>query len=161
MDGIMKLPKQLIAKFKRLQTLKKVVTIVVIGLAAWWLWKNHLSAYCGAEGFDGVGGAGATGTGGDLQCTMYYVNWCPHCKTAKPEWEQLEGTFHGKNVNGNKVFITKIDCEEFPEVAKEQNISGYPSFKFSYNGQAVPYSGERTFGAFKSFIESVAYSNNQ
>ena len=101
------------------------------------------------ETFDGEEGAGT------LNCTMYYAPWCGHCKTAKPEWEKLEGELNGKTINGISVNISKIDCDQNPKVAEEQGIQGFPTFKFEMNGKYLDYNGGRTYSEFKQYIESV------
>lgn len=158
LDQLLKLPKQLLQSFKRLPQTQQLVVLAVLALAGWWLWKNYLAKRLGrVEGF-AERGAKSIGT---LNCTMYYVDWCPHCKDAKPEWAKLMQSFNGKTVGGKKVIVTSVNCEKFPEVAKEQNIGGYPTFKFDLDGQPLTFQGERKFDAFKKFIESVAYSDFQ
>lgn len=105
----------------------------------------------------GPGSVGqTTGEGGQIVCTMYYVDWCPHCKTAKPEWEQLMQNYNGKVVNGKKVLVLKINCEENPEAAKRDNIDGYPTFKFNMDGKYHDYSDERVYDKFESFLHYLA-----
>jgi thiol-disulfide isomerase/thioredoxin len=158
LDQLLKLPKQLLQSYKRLPQTQKLVVFAVLALAGWWLWKNYLAQkVMGMEGF-AESGAKSIGT---LTCTMYYVNWCPHCKDAKPEWAKLTQALNGKMLNGKKVLITSVDCEKFPEMAKRQNIGGYPTFKFDLDGRQLQFQGERKFDAFKRFIESVAYSDFQ
>ena len=157
-DQLLKFPKQLVHSYKRLPKTQKLVILAVLALAGWWLWKNYLAKRVeGVEGFVETG-AKAMGT---LNCTMYYTNWCPHCKSAKPEWARLTQALHGKTVGGKKVLIISVDCEKFPEVAKQQNVSGYPTFKFDLDGNPFTFQGERKFDAFKSFIENVAHSDFQ
>ena len=88
-------------------------------------------------------------------CTMYYVDWCKFCKKAKPEWAKLEQEYHGKTVNGKKILIVKINCEENPEVAEKEQIQGYPTFKFNSNGKYYDYPDEPTFDKFRVFIEHL------
>lgn len=108
----------------------------------------------GAEGF-------AENNTGDntLVCTMYYTDWCKFCKKAKPEWSQLEKEFHGKNVNGKKILITKINCDDEPEIAEREQIQGYPTFKFNLKGKYYDYPDDPTFEKFRVFIEYLVGLN--
>lgn len=90
-----------------------------------------------------------------LTCTMYYTTWCGYCKKAKPHWDNLIGELNKQTINGKKIVVTKIDCDEHPEIAKQQNITGYPTFKFNLDGTYLDYSGGHTFEEFKQFIKSV------
>lgn len=151
--------------FNRLKMWQKVVLILgVMWLLGWF------TGFVKFEGFDGGAPRGMEMMGamsgdtrgkpaGTLECTMYYTDWCPHCKSVKPDWEKLAGELNGKVINGNKVIIAKVNCEEHPEVAKAQNIEGYPTFKFNFNGKDYPYEHGRSYDEFKRFIQSVAYSD--
>jgi len=52
------------------------------------------------QGF--VGGFGDAGAPPVASFTMYYADWCPHCKTVKPEFEAFSKngivTVNGKNI---------------------------------------------------------------
>lgn len=148
MDKIIEFPKKLFREFKRLPKMQQLVIAAIVVLAAYWLWKNYAVR---REGFAQPRDSTGEGT---LTCTMYYVDWCPHCKTAKPEWEKLMDTFNGKIINGKKILVVSIDCEKYPEAAKEAKL-GYPTFKFDLDGQKLDFNGERKFNSFKQFIESV------
>lgn len=94
-----------------------------------------------------------------LECVMYYTEWCPHCKTAKPEWAKLTDEYHGKNVGGTQIIITKIDCDENPDAAKKEGVDGFPTFKFKLNGNDIAYNSERKYDAFKQFIDNIVYQD--
>ena len=60
--------------------------------------------------------------GKQAELLMFSVDWCPHCKTAKPEWESVKQEYQGKTINGISVY--KIIIEPFLEL-KLKNISKY------------------------------------
>lgn len=51
---------------------------------------------------------------------FFYVDWCPHCKTAKPKIKE----FKSKNPNVN---VKEVDCDKDKELAKKFNVRGYPT----------------------------------
>ena len=153
LNKLLTLPKQLIRSFKKLPQTQKLVVLAVLALGGWWLWQNYLQPRL--EGF------GEKNKVGTLTCTMYYTDSCPHCVKAKPEWGQFAQAFNGKTVGDNKVMITSVNCEKFPEIAKQQNIGGFPTFRFEMNGKQLDYQNERTYDAFKRYIESVSFSDFQ
>lgn len=148
MDSILKTPSKVVREFKRLPRVQQLVLVVIIALAAYWLHKNYITR---REGFNASNSV--------LNCTMYYVDWCPHCKDAKPEWKKIMDSYNGKTVNGKKIIVTSIDCEKTPEgiaAAKKAGVESYPTFKFDLDGQELKFSGERTYPSFKKFIDSQA-----
>ena len=82
---------------------------------------------------------------------MYYVNWCPHCQTAKPEFKNLMNKSSGK-FNGSPIKFNMIDCEKNPDIAEKEGVEGYPTFILKNNGQSDNYQGERTLNGFESFL---------
>ena len=90
----------------------------------------------------------AGGKKANITFILYYVDWCPHCKTVKPEWEKLENDKSFKNIT-----IKKINCEKDEKAAEENNIEGFPTILFSKNGKIESYEGGREYGDFKQFLE--------
>ena len=80
---------------------------------------------------------------------LYYVDWCPHCKVVKPEWEKLENDTSIKNVA-----ITKVNCEKDEKAAEENNIEGFPTILFTHNNKVEAYEGSREYEDFKKFLMS-------
>ena len=73
---------------------------------------------------------------------FFYVDWCPHCKTAKPEVnkfvEQLEE--NGGKLDGTKVEVKKINPEETDEnkeKARQCGVNAYPTVVLEDNNGNV------------------------
>jgi thiol-disulfide isomerase/thioredoxin len=88
----------------------------------------------------------------DNTFTMYYVDWCPHCQTAKPIFQEWMGN-GSVNVKGTAVHCKMVNPEKEPEAAKGVNVKGYPSFMLSKNGQLIEFNGPRTADGFQAFLE--------
>ena len=84
--------------------------------------------------------------------TMYYVEWCPHCKTAKPIFKDFMGN-GSVAVNGKNVKCVMVDAEKEPEAVKGLNIKGYPSFILNKGGNNVEFNGPRTGDGFTAFLK--------
>lgn len=90
---------------------------------------------------------------------LFYVDWCPHCKTAKPEWEEIKAKYDGKTINGHNVIFTEVNCtEETPEIEEMMNkykIEGYPTIKLLKDGQIVEFDAKPTKDTLDKFLNSV------
>lgn len=66
---------------------------------------------------------------------FYYVDWCPHCKDAKPVFNQLAEKIKNNNGkhNGKPVHLELVNCEENAERAEKAGIRGYPSVLIESN----------------------------
>jgi len=84
--------------------------------------------------------------------TMYYADWCGHCKKIKPEFEEFVKT-GPLTINGKSCQIRMVSPEKEPDKAAGKAIKGFPSFLMeTTDGQVVEYKGERTTKGFLEFI---------
>ena len=90
---------------------------------------------------------------------LFYVDWCPHCKTAKPEWEQVKAEYEGKTINGYSIVFTEINCtNETPDTEKLMNtykIEGYPTIKLLKDGQVIEFDAKPTKAHLEQFLKTV------
>lgn len=98
------------------------------------------------EGFQS-GGAGAD------TFTMYYADWCPHCKTVKPAFQEWS-----KNgfvtAAGKQVKVRMVEQGEKPEEVSSKGIKGFPSFLLeTSDGKSVEFQGDRSPAAYLAFLE--------
>jgi thiol-disulfide isomerase/thioredoxin len=86
--------------------------------------------------------------------TMYYADWCPHCKTIKPvfkDWSSSGST----TVGGKTVFLTMVEADSNPEKMKGVPVKGYPTFLLqTADGQYKEFDGERTPEGWNSWLAS-------
>jgi thiol-disulfide isomerase/thioredoxin len=84
--------------------------------------------------------------------TLYYADWCPHCKTIKPvfkEWSSSGST----TINGKTVFLEMVEADSNPEKLKGVPVKGYPTFLLkTANGQYKEFDGDRTPEGWKSWL---------
>ena len=95
----------------------------------------------------------------NAELMFFSVDWCPHCKTAKPEWEQLKAEYKDKKINGYNIIFTDIDCtKETPQIEKLMNtykIEGYPTIKLLKDGQVIDYDAKPTKDTLVKFLNTV------
>ena len=104
--------------------------------------------HASTEGF-----TGATSTGSGDSFTLYYAEWCPHCKAVKPAFgEWAKNGFI--SVGGKNVAVSMVQPEKEPEKAKGKTIKGYPTFILeTADGKNYEYEGERTPAGYQKFLE--------
>jgi len=95
----------------------------------------------------------------EAELLLFYVDWCPHCKTAKPAWEEIKAQYENTTINGYKVIFTEINCtEETAEVEQmmnKYNIEGFPTIKLLKDGQVVEYDAKPTKDTLDQFLNTV------
>jgi len=128
--------------------------LVAVGLVLIVLWARSRGPM--KEGFDGAAAGGVQGVSENpWKFNMYYVDWCPHCHHAKPEFEKLGSTM---TIGGHTVNLKAIEAEKNPEAVQGLKISGYPTFVlYDAEGNLVKeYDGPRKTDDFRSFLEDTA-----
>lgn len=94
-----------------------------------------------------------------VEIMLFYVDWCPHCKTAKPAWEDVKRQYEDKQVNGYRIIFTEINCtDESPEVEAKMNqygIEGFPTIKMLKDGQIIEFDAKPTKENLEQFINTV------
>lgn len=99
------------------------------------------------------------GNGNTAELLFFYADWCPHCKTAKPIWNDLKAEYENKTINGYKVVFTDVNCsEETAEVEKmmnKYNVEGYPTIKLLKDGQVIEYDAKPSKDTLTQFLNTV------
>ncbi len=102
---------------------------------------------------------GSTGENKQAEMILFYVDWCPHCKTAKPEWENIKTEYEGRNINGYNLMFTEYNCTnetpEIEELINKYNIEGYPTIKLIKDNQVIEYDAKPTKSTMETFINTV------
>lgn len=90
--------------------------------------------------------------------TLYYADWCAHCKTFKPEWFKLKSAYNKvkydiKNKYKIELILNEYDNDISPQKITDAGVVGFPTIKIKYNDKTDDYIGDRTAkGLFKKLI---------
>lgn len=103
------------------------------------------------EGFQSGGSASGVDT-----FTLFYADWCPHCKDVKPVFKSWGADKGSVQVNGKTVFVKAVESSE-PN-AKEQmeaaGVKGFPSFMlFKADGKKIEFQGDRSPTGWESWLK--------
>lgn len=104
---------------------------------------------------------------GNVTVILFYANWCPHCKTILPLWEQLEKDFK------NDLKVTKLEQSEIENFWKSgkrktkdeeiildtaREVNGYPTIiGIEKNNDIILhiYNGLRNKTELKKFLKNM------
>ena len=96
---------------------------------------------------------------GQAELMLFYVDWCPHCKTAKPEWENLKSAYENKQINGYNIIFTEYNCTnesaEVEQLMDKYKIEGYPTIKLLKDNQIIEYDAKPTKATMEQFLNTV------
>lgn len=152
----------MIANLKSKMTFNVVAGILfclfLIGISIYYYYKYiapKLSpTYNAGSGID-TGAAGSN----QAEIILFYVDWCPHCKTAKPEWEKVRDKYQGQQVNGYVVTFTELNCTnetaEVSQMINKYKIEGYPTIKLIKDDQVIEFDAKPTKDTLTQFLQTA------
>ena len=141
-------------------TITIIAVVILFGILAAFYYFYYLAPQMNAQYKPN---SEQVGTGSDdsknAELLFFYADWCPHCKTAKPIWNDLKSEYQNKTINGYRVVFTEVNCsEETAEVDKmmnQYNIEGYPTLKLIKDGQVIEYDAKPSKDTLIEFVNSA------
>jgi thiol-disulfide isomerase/thioredoxin len=92
------------------------------------------------------------GFSGGASFTLYYADWCPHCKSIKPvfaEWSSKKTI----EVNGTVVSLDMVEADTDSDKVKAAKVKGFPTFMLKKaDGTSVEFSGDRSPSGWESWL---------
>jgi len=101
------------------------------------------------QGFQGSGPAPSVPT-----FTMFYADWCGHCKKAKPDFVEFmaDGT---KTIGDKTVKIEMVNADSGDPKVEAFQVKGYPTFCLqTTDGKVTEYKGKREVAGYLEFLNS-------
>jgi len=97
--------------------------------------------------------------GKNAELLFFFTDWCPHCKTAKPIWNDIKSEYENKTINGYQVVFTEVDCSnetaEVEQMMNKYSVEGYPTIKLLKDGQVIEYDAKPTKETLTKFLNTV------
>ena len=94
----------------------------------------------------------------EVKIILFYVDWCPHCKTAKPEWDAVKSKYNGTSKNGYQITFVEHNCTnenaETERLIKQYKVEGYPTIKLVKDGKVTDFDAKPTQNSLTQLIES-------
>jgi thiol-disulfide isomerase/thioredoxin len=138
-----------------------IIAAAVFAFILYYVFKNYIEPLIQTKYKPNAEHESSETSGEAKQATimLFFVDWCPHCKTAKPAWEDAKREYDGKVVNGYKVLFSEVNCtEESPEVEAKMNefgIEGFPTIKMVKDGQIIEFDAKPSKDSISQFINTV------
>ena len=140
-----------------------LVMLLIACLFIWigaYVYKTYVSSYLGSslEGYaSGMGDNAPPSPENKKTATLYMfgTSWCPHCKTAKPIWDDYISNNENLKVGNYDILFKSVDCDAEKNIADKFNVKGYPTFKLERGpGDIVEFEAKPTHDNFTSLLQT-------
>jgi len=132
-----------------------LVVLVVIGVGLYYFYNSISDKFKPKFKTDPMEAKGPN----EAELLYFSTTWCPHCRAAKPVWEEVSQEYSGKTVNGHKLIFTEVDCtEETPNtkaLMDRYKVEGYPTIKLLKDGQVTEFDAKVTKENLDQFIKTA------
>ena len=86
--------------------------------------------------------------------TMFYADWCGHCKKAKPDFTEFMGD-GTKTIGSTTVKIEMVNADSGDPRVEAFQVKGYPTFCLqTMDGKVTEYKGKRETAGYLEFLNS-------
>ena len=104
---------------------------------------------------------------------MYWVDWCPYCKSASDKeektgpWAEFKKQYDGKKVGSHKLKCERVDCSEnngtptadYEAVKAEMqkhDVKSFPTIKmFMEDGKTIEFDSKVSKESLEKFVNTV------
>ena len=140
-----------------------LVMLLVACLFIWigaYVYKTYVSSYLGSsfEGYASSMGENSPPSSENQKTATLYMfgtSWCPHCKTAKPIWDDYVSNNEKLKVGNYDILFKSVDCDAEKNIADKFNVKGYPTFKLERGpGDIVDFEAKPTHDNFTSLLQT-------
>ena len=93
------------------------------------------------------------GSSGEKRLILFYADWCPHCTSFKPVWEEVQ-----TSTSSNKMLAIDVGdkSSESSQLMEEYNVSGFPTVILVENtdsGKKIEvYEGNRDKTSLETYV---------
>jgi len=100
-----------------------------------------------------------TNTSKQAELLFFYTDWCPHCTTAKPEWNSFKEEYKNTQVNGYTLIFNDINCtKETPEsesMMEKYKVEGYPTIKLLAKNKVYDFDAKPSKANLTQFVTAA------
>jgi thiol-disulfide isomerase/thioredoxin len=143
-------------------TILVIVSVIFFIVLAIYYYYNHVSQKFKPRyhaNMEDQNGSTSSGPSKQAELMLFYADWCPHCKTAKPIWNDLKTQYQNKTINGYQVLFTEVNCTsesaETEQMMNKYNIEGFPTIKLLKDGQIIEYDAKPSKDTLNEFLNTV------
>ena len=142
-----------------------MIAVIILILVILYVYQQYIAPkmnpdYVANKEWEQSSSDSTSGSTSEVDIMMFTADWCPHCKKAKPIWEEFNNTYDGKVINKYKINVKTINCtnDSDPNVQNlldKYNVEGFPTIKLIKNGEVYDYDAKPDKESLKQFLDTM------
>ena len=134
-----------------------IILLAIFVLLGVYGYQKFYTAKQPAKQFSNV--ANVNTRGKPAEVLFFYADWCPHCKTAKPEWATFKEEYDGKLINGWQIQCVEINCTDenndtSNKLISEYKVESYPTIIMVVGENKINFDSRVTSSALSQLVIS-------
>lgn len=137
-----------------------IIIFLLFSIAGYYGYKKFAKDIMKQTKFKDVANADRTNRSATIM--FFHVDWCPHCKTATPQWDKFKSAYNGQQINGYRLKCTDVDCtndskdENIARLINKYDIQSYPTVKLVIDGgETIEFDSKITKDSLYKFVTTV------
>jgi thiol-disulfide isomerase/thioredoxin len=131
-----------------------LVLFILVGVYAYRRYSSDVARQAAAKDYANVPRNGAPVT-----VTLFYANWCPHCKSIMDEWTAFAAATDKKVVNGFVIECVKKDCSDSDDASviaamNANDVTHFPTLILVYKDDKTVFDSKVTSAGLATFVET-------
>jgi thiol-disulfide isomerase/thioredoxin len=140
--------------------------VILFSLVAYFVYTRYLANMIKDKKYTDV--ANNASSQDAVQIYFFSADWCPHCKTAKPEWQQFVKQVNGTTVNNKTIQTIDVDCTDMDssktndpaivktiQLVKEFDVKGFPTVLAVKDGKKIDYDAKVSLTTLNKFADAA------
>jgi thiol-disulfide isomerase/thioredoxin len=148
---------RIIPNYSKMSTTTIIILLAIILfiILAVYYYYNYVSQKLKTSYHTNNEGYTNSGPSKQAELMLFYADWCPHCKHAKPLWSELQSAASAgsiKTSDGSAVeIVDPIDGSDADALGLP--YKGFPTFVLKKGGQMSRCDADRSVGAWSSWLQ--------
>jgi len=164
MSSFYEVASQVLAPYKTLLLI--LFLALLFGITAYFVYTRYIASMINDKKYTDV--ANNASSQDAVQVYFFFADWCPHCKTAKPDWQQFVKQVNGTTVNNRVIQTIEVDCTNMDssntsdptvvktiQLVKEFDVKGFPTVLGVKDGKKVDYDAKVSLTTLNKFVDAI------
>ena len=159
MSNIVEVLSKLIKPYKR--NIFIVLLFILFGYVSYYCFTHYYMSKAKDVIFKDV--ANANTSKKSIEIFFFYATWCPHCKTALPEWSKFKEEYDGNDIGEYRIKCMDMNCTDdsntkVTQTVKEFAVDSYPTVKAMKENIQIDFDAKVTKYNLEQFVHSITTS---